>query len=152
MAATDDIIESVGTKLSISVGKPTTFDGAGYAAKTYTEVGFLIDLGEHGPESGEVKVNLLSANISRKRKGIRDFGSLPVGLALVPADDGQIMMRAAEAGRDPVSVCLELPDTTKEYFMAFVMSFKVNPGNSESTVMASSNLGIDSESVWVDPA
>lgn len=151
MPATEDIIESVGTKLSISAAKPLTHDATGFKALSYTDVGFLTELGEHGPESSLQTINLMSANIARKRKSIRNYGGMPVTMALVPGDDGQILMRAAEADRDAYSVKLELPDGTSEFFRALVMSFKTNPGNSEATVMATSQLEIDSESVWVDP-
>ena len=87
---------AAGTKLAISAASPATFDAAGYAALTYTEVGDVSNLGAFGANFAKVEFQPLNGG-KLKLKGSIDYGTLNPTIALDPTDAGQTLLRTAAA-------------------------------------------------------
>ncbi len=140
------------SKIFLAAAAPATYNAAGYAALTWIEIGEVTDIGENGPESSQIDHAPLSSGVKIKRKGIRDYGNIPLQMALVPGDEGQQEMILAEASQDAWSIKMVYQDETIDYTRALVMSFKKNIGNSESITAASSTLCVTKETITVEPA
>jgi hypothetical protein len=119
---------SAGSKLKISTAAPTAETSTAYALLTYTEVKEVTDLGMVGPEKSLISHNPVGDNVTYKLGGTRNFGSLDIKGARAPADPGQALLIAAEAGTDAVSVQMELADGSKMYFSGLVLSYKTGIG------------------------
>jgi hypothetical protein len=86
---------SAGTKVYASEAAPLTIDAAGFTALTWTEVKGFDQVGEIG-ESDEVG-NFDSLTEGRiKYRSISDPGQMDAAPADLPADPGQIILKAAK--------------------------------------------------------
>lgn len=151
LGAESDIYSSIGTVLHVSASVPATYDAAGFAALTFTEVGLVGSLSEFGGTTGVDTFEILKSGNTVKRKGFTDYGTLDVGMARVTADDGQTLLKSgfdgANAG-DVYSVKLVHPTATglTQYFTCIVTSYTTNP---EAIVQASVALELDNKVVDV---
>jgi hypothetical protein len=152
MPASDIAITSAGTKIYISMAKPTAQTSTAYAALTWEEIGDVDDIGEHGAETSTIKRTPLASRIVRKLKGSTDYGMLPLKLARVFGDAGQDDCITMQGDDNAAAFKIEYSDGTKAYFEALVMSFKTGVGGAESFTSASINLELDSAIVEVLPA
>ena len=155
MAAPTDWTSSTGSQFFMSLATPASLDAAGYGAvgMTYTEVGHIDSIGEYGPEAAENSRTPLKTGVKEKRKGVTDYGAIPLNMAMVQGDAGQeLLIEASDpAYRNPVTCYVKFPDGTKEYFRALIMSYKRNPGGAEANLMATVNVSITSPLVTVYP-
>jgi hypothetical protein len=119
---------SAGSKLKISTAAPTAETSTAYGVLTYTEIKEVTDLGMVGPEKSLISHNPVGDNVTYKLGGTRNFGSLDIKGARAPADPGQALLIAAEAGTAAVSVQMELADGSKMYFSGLVLSYKTGIG------------------------
>jgi hypothetical protein len=85
---------TAGTKVYVSAAKPATIDSTAYAALTWVEVKGFDNAGEIGDEL-EVG-NFDSITEGRiKYRSIADPGEMAPNMADLPADPGQVIMKAA---------------------------------------------------------
>lgn len=135
------IITSAGTVLSISDAAPATFDSAGYAALTYTEIGKVTDLGEIPSRVYElVTLQPIATRGTEKGKGGFNEGSQTMTIALTPDDAGQILAEEAVDDDAPVSVKIAHPQLGTFYAQALVMSFTRTLGDVNSAATGSITL------------
>lgn len=116
--------EGIGGFVSVSAPAPATFDATGYAALTWTEVGEVTEIPEHGPEHSEVTHTPLKTGIVDKYHGELNYGSISLPMALDVADAGQTILRSALASKDAISFRLTYSDGSVEYTTGKVFSFK----------------------------
>jgi hypothetical protein len=134
---------AAGATLAISNSIPATFNEAGYAALTYTEVGEITNIGEFGKEFALVTHLPLSRRGVAKRKGSFNNGTLNPTMALDPADAGQILFAAALESDAPSAFEITLQDGTIYYLMGLVMMYKPNVGTTDDVVTASATIEVD---------
>lgn len=153
MPAAMDVLSPIGSTISICMtGKPASYTAAGYAALTWIEVGEVDSIGETGAESALNSRTRLKDGAVKKSKGARNYGALPLTLAMVPGDLGQQALRNAEMSQTDYPIMTKFPDGTIDYSMCFVMSFKDNIGNAEGgTIMSASNLEVNTKPIRVYP-
>lgn len=106
-ATASDVYSPIGTTISIVGGYPATFDGAGYAALTYTKIALVENIGL--PESsGTVETfNDLETGEIIKVITFIDAGQLTFDTCDAPEDDGQAITVEYHNGanaRKPVSL------------------------------------------------
>lgn len=140
---------SAGTTLKISEDTPATFDAAGYAALTFTNVAEITDLGEFGRDYALITHNPIGSRGTRKKKGSFNEGTMALQLGLDTDDAGQILVKAASMSDADYSFEITTQNGDKYYFQAQVMSFKVNLGSVDSITAASVNLELTSTSTGV---
>lgn len=152
MAASTKAMASVGSSMYISMSLPTAETVEGYKTLTYTEIGELDSIPEYGPESEEITRTPLKKNIVDKGKGARNMGSGAAEMAWAPGDAGQALLIQAEKQPGAVSIKVELPDGTLEYYQALVLSYKRTPGAAGDWLTATAQLSIKSEIITDYPA
>lgn len=147
--AIENIRTSAGTTIAISATQPATFDAAGYAALTYTEIAEVSNLGEFGRVYNEVTFNPLATRQTVKRKGSFNEGNMSMELARDPEDAGQsILITAVNSDLSP-SFLVTSQDGTKFYFTAQVMSYTANVGTVDNIFMSAAALSLDNPVVEV---
>jgi len=133
------LTEGIGGFLSVSAAAPATFDAAGYAALSWTEVGEASEVPEFGAAYSAVTFTPLKTGIVNKFHGELNYGSITIPLGYDPTDAGQIILIAALASKDEISFRETRSDDTIRYIMGKVMSFP--RGQSVGSVnMASCNI------------
>ncbi len=140
---------TAGTTLRISAAAPATYNAAGYAALTYTNIGEITDLGEFGREYAPIKHNPIDTRATVKLKGSFDEGQLALQLGLDTDDAGQILCKAALLSDNNYSFEVTAQNGDKYYFPALVMSFKTNFGSVDSVTSASMNVELTSSKLGV---
>ena len=148
-----------GSKLFIGgVNVSLTQDRAEYEADSYIEVGELEDLGEFGDESETINFTSLADGRTRKLKGPRDAGTMPVVVGDDMTDEGQTAMEAAEGTPFDYNFYVELNDAvtlggnpSKHYFAGKVMTKRRNVGNASNVVRRSFAVGINSAIIPTEP-
>src|SRR6476646_10131270 len=106
---------SAGTTLKISAATPATFDAAGYAALTFTNVAEITDLGEFGREFALITHNPISSRGTVKKKGSFNEGTMALKLGLDTDDAGQILMKAAALSDNDYSFLITSQNGDKYY-------------------------------------
>lgn len=126
MATAHTAVESyTDTTYSISAGLPTTYDATGYAATTitYTAIGGVMKFPGLGSERS---INTFKpiAGATEYIKGGPENGSGDMVFKDVPADTGQVILKAAEASSAHYSIKETLPDGEVVYYDVLVASWR----------------------------
>jgi hypothetical protein len=117
------LTEGIGGFLSVSAATPATFNAAGYAALSWTEVGEASEIPEFGATHAVVTFTPLKSGIVNKFHGELDYGSITLPLGYDSADAGQVILRAALVSKNEISFRETRSDGTVRYIMGKVMSF-----------------------------
>lgn len=134
---------SAGTVMSVSTDLPATYDDTGFAALTWTEVGEITGVPEHGDTYNPVNHNPLADRQTRVVKGSKAVNNLSIPLALDRGDAGQIIVLDHTRGAkvdDPAAFKVEYPDGSTEYFNSLVMAFTVMADNVDSVLSGNISL------------
>lgn len=140
--------EGIGGYVSVSAAAPATYDPTGYAALTWTEVGEVTEIPEHGPEHAENTHTPLKTGIVDKFHGELNYGSVSLPMALDMADPGQTILRDALASKAAISFRMTYSDGAVEYTTGKVFSFK-RSASVGSVVPATANVGFTKPTVDV---
>lgn len=129
-----------------------------YQADSYIEVGEIEDLGEFGDESERINFTALSDGRTRKLKGPRDAGEMPILVGDDMLDEGQIAMEAAEGSPLDYNFKVELNDAvtlggqnSTHFFIGKVFSKRRNVGQANNVVRRNFAVGINSAITSTDP-
>lgn len=148
------IAPGIGTKLYVSNALPATENQAGYEALTWTAVGEVTELPEHGPSHEVVTHVPLATGITQKFHGVKNNGSMAVPYAVDRDDAGQVIVNTILTTRNRASFKIEWPDNpggtgTADYFQGKVMS--ATRGASSGAASAG-NMQIEIETDFVTVA
>lgn len=127
--------DGTGTTYAISATLPATYDAAGYGAtsiaytsigkpKTFPAFGSKRSLQEWAPISGPVE----------KGKGVPNYGGGQATFGDVPADAGQVILKAAEASANHYSMKLTFPDGEVQYLDVVVLSWELSSASNGAPV------------------
>ena len=133
---------TAGTKLGISAGVPATYDVAGYAALTYTNVGNIEDAGEHGRVYAEVTFNPIAERGTQKFKGSFNEGNKTLSIGYDSDDAGMILLKSALNSDANYAFEVEYPNGDIDYFQAKVMSLVKQASTVDTIRMVSVELSI----------
>ena len=137
------VMTTAGTTLGISAGVPATFDAAGFAALTFTNIGEITEIGgDIGRVYNVVNHNPIASRATVKMKGSYQSGSLQLTLAIDADDAGQTLAQAALNSDAKYSFKLTLQDGTIKYFQGIVTSFPINPGGVDTVTAGTINVEI----------
>lgn len=140
---------TAGTKLGISAGVPATYDVAGYAALTYTNVGNIEDAGEHGRVYAEVTFNPIAERGTQKFKGSFNEGNKTLSIGYDSDDAGMILLKTALNSDADYAFEVEYPNGDIDYFQAKVMSLVKQASTVDTIRMVSVELSITTSSTGV---
>ena len=151
MAAATSAFTSAGTKLYTSATAPATYNQAGFAALTWTEVGEIVNLGDFGRTYNIVNHINLGSRKTVKLKGSYNEGNLDLQLARAPGNAGQALVITASTSDNSYSFKVVLQDGTIMYFSGQVASYTTNVGASDQIVGAKANIEINNDIIEVAP-
>jgi hypothetical protein len=144
---------SVGYTLAISLGVPTTYNAAGYAAKSWTLVTDVETIPDFGGTAQVPEFTPLANGVVDKAKGSINYGDFTAPLRRRLEDVGQDALQAGFDGvnRDSVfSVRLTHPSGGTLYFTAFITSFTYNIADANAWTRNSVTFSINSKPVSVE--
>lgn len=153
-----EITISVGTELHVVLGAPATYDEAGFAALSYTEVGEVGTIPTFGGQSQVSEFIPIKTGIVDKRVGSTNYGSSNLTIGNVFSDAGQVALKSAfdGANRGKVhSIKLVNAEIGTIYFTAVVTSYQINIGDAntittcEVTLELTNKLIIDADAFVV---
>lgn len=116
------------TRYYISANLPATYDAAGYADTDliWAEIGRVQDFPPSGSKRNVNKFMPIYGPVE-KSKGAPDYGDGDLICADVPADPGQIIVKAAEASANHYSMKAVYPDAETHYFDVLVTGWQLQP-------------------------
>lgn len=143
------VMTAAGSTVSVSAVLPSTYDGAGFNALTFTAVGEVTDVSEFGREYNLVTHTPIASRVAKKFKGSYNNGNVTLQFGRDMANAGQTALMTAASSDASYAVRLVLQDGTKIYFTGQVMSFKTTLGNADSITGGSVTIEIDNDIIEV---
>jgi len=135
MAIPGDFDTVAESKLYVSAALPASFDAAGYAALTWTEVGQITNVGSvRGREYSTSTLTVVSNPQEREKKGSYKLPNAEFECAWVEDDEGQLIIQAGANSYDTYSFRLDKQNDDKRYFAAQISKFVENNGQSNDAV------------------
>lgn len=155
------IFATAGSKLYIGEAindKDTDFIESEFAGQSWVEIGGLTNLGELGDTAELITANIIALGRTKKVKGTRNAGSMAIVAAHNALNEGQQILRTAEASEDNYAFKLEFNDApvggtpSQRLFIALVMGARnqFNEANSVMNLMGA--LEINSNLVQIEAA
>lgn len=143
MAAHTGAASFTDTIYAISDDLPATYDAAGYAATTvvFTVVGKVESFPEFGA-TREINRFIPINGPVEYSKGTADFGSGPMVMADVPADAGQIILKAADASANHYSMKITYPDGEVHYLDVLVSSWQLTQATSGEFMKRTATINV----------
>lgn len=97
-------INTIGTTVACVVGAPATFNGAGYAALSWTAtIGDLVEWGAMGDTHADITVTKIADGRTVHVNGAKDGGEIAFAYSYTVADPGQVILRAQSGSNLDVS-------------------------------------------------
>lgn len=131
------------TTYAISASLPATYDAAGYGATsiTYTSIGKVESFTPYGSKR---TVNTFKpiAGAAEYTKGTPEYGQGEMMCGDVPADGGQIIVKAAEASANHYSMKITYPDGEVHYLDVLVSGWVLSGGKEGAPLMRTATLNI----------
>lgn len=91
----------IGALVAIATGYPATHNEAGFAALTpWDTIGHVVSIGEGGIENSLIEVKNLATGMVEYRKGEGKGAVMPIAIAHVTGDDGQIAVKVLARSMD----------------------------------------------------
>lgn len=122
--ADGDTFQEIGTELHAVVGKPATFDAAGFAALSWVEVLGVISIPERGDTVADVNEATLKDGRVEHFAGQKDGGSLSVPIKHIEGDAGQALLKGAAGLNTTVSFKEVDIDGTVTYYYGRVAEMR----------------------------
>ena len=124
--ATRISVEAVtGSTYAICATLPATYDAAGYGLTSliYTTIGSIESVTNYGSKRAVTTFTPINGAV-QKVKGAPDYGVMTVTYGDVPADAGQIIVKAAELSMNHYSLKITYPDGEIHYLDVLNSSYE----------------------------
>jgi hypothetical protein len=143
MAAHTGIASHTDAIYAISAGLPATYDAAGYAATTitYTNISKVESFPEFGSESAINEFIPINGAVEYY-KGVRRYGTGPMVVGDLPADPGQVILKAAEASANHYSMKITYPDGEVHYLDVLVGSWKLSQATEGQAMKRTASISL----------
>lgn len=127
----------------ISAALPITYDAAGYGATTitWTAVDRVSDFIEYGSSREINKFTPIRGPIEFS-KGVPDYGSGQMIMADMPADPGQILLKAADASQSHYSMKITYPDGEIHYLDTLISGWRLSAAKSGQFKMRNATVNV----------
>jgi hypothetical protein len=132
-----------------------------FTAQTWTEIGLVTNLGEHGRVYQNVPIQTVFDGRTRKLRGGFDDGGFAITMAQDLADAGQALLRGAAnaSTQDNWGLRIEYNDPPSSvggpsfvFFRGLPMSFRTTLGAANSVLQAMCDFQINADIIQTDPA
>ena len=114
-----DAMETQGTQFDI---------GNGDSPLTYTEIKEVASFTGFDGSAAEIDTTHLQSTAKEFLMGLQDFGSFTMEANQLPADPGQVLLRAAKASRAIQDIKITFSDASTATFQAYVLSASQSGG------------------------
>jgi len=135
---------NAGVKFKLSAAAPATYNAAGFAALTFTEIGEVKTGGDFGKTFQVITSQVLSRRGTTKKKGTFDAGALNMSIEIDPEDNGQELAEVAVDSDADYSVCIELQDGTPYYLRGLVTKFTTSVGGPNDMLVGAIQIDLQS--------
>ncbi len=131
------------TVYAISATLPATYDAAGYGATTvvYTTIGSVSQFLPYGSKRAVNKFQPIAGAV-QKIKGAPDYGDGDMQMADIPADAGQVILKAAEASANHYSLKITYSDGEVHYLDIIVSSWELSGGKEGEPLIRTAMVGV----------
>lgn len=131
------------TTYAISASLPSTYDAAGYGATTitYTTIGKVEQFPEFGA-TREVNKFVPVAGDVEYAKGTPEYGSGQMIMADVPANAGQVILKAADASSNHYSMKITYPDGEIHYLDVLVSAWQLAQAQSGQFMKRTATINV----------
>lgn len=143
MAAHTAVASHTDATYAISASLPATYDAAGYGATTitYTTIGKVQDFLPYGSKRAINEFVPISGAVEYT-KGAPRYGQGALVMGDVPADAGQVILKAAEASANHYSLKITYPDTEVHYLDVIVAGWELSGGKEGAPMLRTATLGV----------
>lgn len=131
------------TTYAISASLPATYDAAGYGATsiTYTAIGKISDFLTYGSKRTVNEFVPINSPVEFT-KGSPRYGSGDLIMGDVPADAGQVILKAAEASSAHYSMKVTYPDGEVHYLDVLVSGWVLSQAKEGAAMTRTATLNI----------
>lgn len=143
MTAHTAVASFTDTVYAISASLPATYDAAGYAATsiTYTTIGKVESFLTYGSKRN-INEFVPIAGAVEFTKGAPRYGQGALTCGDVPADAGQVILKAAEASANHYSMKLTYSDGEVHYLDVINAGWELSGGKEGAPMVRTATLGI----------
>jgi hypothetical protein len=143
MAAHTAVASFTDTTYAICATLPATYDAAGYGltSLTYTAIGKMQDFPMYGSKRSVTKFSPIAGAVE-KIKGSPDYGGGDLIMGDVPADAGQVILKAAEASSNHYSLKLTYPDGEIHYMDVIVTSWQMSSSKESGLMLRTASVDL----------
>lgn len=130
------------TTYAISASLPTTYTASGYGASSiaYTAIGKVESFPEFGSEQS---INAFPGiGGIEYTKGARSYGQGPMVVGDIPADAGQVILKAASESHNHYSMKITYPDGEIHYLDVLVGSWKLGAQSESGQMKRTAQLAL----------
>jgi len=110
-----------GATIGISATLPATYNAAGYAALTFTNIGEVLDIGELAKTYNLITHQTVGRNYPEKIKGTFDIPNVTLTIGKIAADGGQVALQTALAASSSYAFVITLPSGSSGSFTGKVV-------------------------------
>lgn len=134
----------------VSANLPATYDASGYAATTltWTLIGKVSDFPMYGSQRN-VNEWVPIAGAVEYTKGAPRYGTGDMLMGDLPADAGQVILKAAEASANHYSFKVIYPDNEIHYLDGIVSAWKLSAGKEGAPMVRTATISICKQPVVV---
>ena len=128
---------------AVSASLPATYDAAGYGATTitYTVIGKVSDFLMYG-SSRNINEFIPITGAVEFTKGAPRYGNGDMLMGDIPADVGQVILKAAEASSNHYSLKITYPDTEVHYLDIIVAAWTLSAGKEGLPMIRTATIGV----------
>jgi len=150
MAAHSSAASFTDATYAISASLPATYDSSGYGATTitYTTIGRVESFPEIGANREVNKFTPINGAVEYV-KGTAEYGSGDVVVADMPADAGQVILKAAASSANHYSMKITYPDGEIHYLDVLVSSWKLAQAQSGAFMKRTATISVCKDPVIV---
>ena len=143
MAAHTAVASHTDAVYAISASLPATYDAAGYGATTitYTTIGKVQDFMPYGAKRPVNEFVPISGAVEYT-KGAARYGQGALVMGDVPADAGQVILKAADASSAHYSLKITYPDTEVHYLDVIVAGWELSGGREGAPMLRTATLAV----------
>jgi hypothetical protein len=128
---------------AVSATLPATYDASGYGATTitYTAIGKVSDFLPYGSKRSINEFVPITGAVEFT-KGAPRYGQGDMMMGDIPADAGQVILKAAEASANHYSLKITYPDGEIHYLDIIVAAWTLSGGKEGAPMVRTATLGI----------
>lgn len=143
MAAHTAVASHTDAIYAVSASLPATYDAAGYGATTitYTTIGKMQEFMPYGSKRAVNEFVPINGAVEYT-KGVPRYGQGSLVMGDIPADAGQVILKAADASSNHYSLKITYPDGEIHYLDIIVAGWELSGGKEGAPMIRTATVAI----------